>query len=53
MDEECDICENSSAYQWRMTAVEKKVDRLNSMLMGTLISSISTLVGVVVLLVVN
>lgn len=34
-----------------MTVVEKRVDVLNTLLIGTLVSSVSTLVGVIIMLV--
>lgn len=47
---DCTICADAGQYKWRLAAVEKNVEQLNKLLISTLISSIGTLVGVLVLI---
>lgn len=49
----CRICSKSEQFSWRIEKLETNMDRLNSLLTGTLISSISTLVGIIILLVIR
>lgn len=47
---ECQLCNDAGQYEWRLKEVEMNVEKLNNLLIGTLISSIGTLVGVLVLI---
>ncbi|MDW7727007.1 MAG: hypothetical protein SCH70_07830 [Candidatus Methanoperedens sp.] len=53
MKRSCRICSKSEQFSWRIEKLETNMDKLNSLLTGTLINSVSTLVGIIVLLVMN
>lgn len=51
MNEDCAICESDSQYVWRVEQLESGVKELRKIYNRTMYSSIGTLIGVIILLV--
>jgi hypothetical protein len=46
--ETCELCNDAPQFTWRVEQLEEEVKSLKKLLMGTLICSIGTLLGVII-----
>lgn len=47
----CELCEKADQYVWRISDLEIKVAKMETLLMGGLVSSVGTLIGIIIIIV--